>query len=138
MTADQRLDQLELLVSEALTVLDRHTAQLKQLTATVGQIITILTQQSDSIAFLLQEHVALKNDMTEMKADIAGLKTDVAGIQTDVAGLKTDVASMQTDVAGLKTDVASMQTDVAEIKSDMNLMRTEFGSKLDLILSKLN
>ncbi len=131
MTADQRLDQLELLVSEALTVLDRHTAQLKQLTATVGQIITILTQQSDNIAFLLQEYVVIKNDVAEMKTDIAGLKTDVAGLKTDVAGLKTDVA-------GLKTDVAGLKTDVAEIKSDMNLMRTEFGNKLDLILSKLN
>ncbi len=110
MTAGQRLDQLELLVSEALTVLDRHTAQLKQLTAAGGQIITILTQQSDNIAFLLQEHVVIKNDVAEMKVDLATLKTDVAGLKTDVA----------------------------EIKSDMNLMRTEFGSKLDLILSKLN
>lgn len=71
MTADQRLDQLELLVSEALTVLDRHTAQLKQLTATVGQIVTILTQQSDSIAFLLQEHIVIKNDVATLKTDVA-------------------------------------------------------------------
>jgi uncharacterized protein YejL (UPF0352 family) len=71
MTADQRLDQLELLVSEALTVLDRHTAQLKQLTATVGQIVTILTQQSDSIAFLLKEHIVIKTDVATLKTDVA-------------------------------------------------------------------
>jgi len=110
MTADQRLDQLELLVSEALTVLDRHTSQLKQLTGTVGQIITILTQQSENIAFLLQEHIVIKND---------------------VATLKTDVAELKTDMAGLKTDMA-------DLKSDMKLTQTEFGNKLDLILTKLN
>jgi chromosome segregation ATPase len=131
MTADQRLDQLELLVSEALTVLDRHTSQLKQLTGTVGQIITILTQQSENIAFLLQEHIVIKND-------VAGLKTDVAGLKTDVAELKTDVAELKTDVAELKTDMAGLKTDVAGLKSDMKLMQTEFGNKLDLILTKLN
>jgi chromosome segregation ATPase len=126
MTADQRLDQLEPLLSEAMTILDRHTAQLKQLTNAVGQLTTIATQQSDNISFLLREHVIIKTD-------VATLKTDVATLKTDVATLKTDVATLKTDVATLKTDVATLKTDVAEIKQ----MQQEIHGKLDLILTKL-
>lgn len=109
MTADQRLDQLEPLVAEALTVLDRHTVQLKRLSNVVDQIVAVVTQQSDNISFLLDEQIAIK---------------------TDVAGLKIDVADLKIDVAGLKTDVA-------EIKADVKAIQNEFGGKLDLILSKL-
>lgn len=112
MTADQRLDQLEPLLSEAMTILDRHTAQFKQLTNAVSQLAAFATQQSDNIAFLLREHIIIK---------------------TDVATLKTDVATLKTDVATLKTDVAELKTDVAELKQGM----LNVNSKLDLILSKL-
>jgi chromosome segregation ATPase len=112
MTADQRLDQLEPLLSEAMTILDRHTAQLKQLANAVGLLTTIATQQSDNISYLLREHIIIK---------------------ADVATLKTDVATLKTDVATLKTDVATLKTDVAEIKQ----MQQEITGKLDLILTKL-
>ena len=36
MTADQRFDQLEPLVSQTLAVADRHTAQLKQISGAVN------------------------------------------------------------------------------------------------------
>ena len=36
MTADQRFDQLEPLVSQTLAVADRHTAQLKQISDAVN------------------------------------------------------------------------------------------------------
>jgi chromosome segregation ATPase len=110
MTSDQRLDQLEPLLSEAMTILDRHTAQLKQLTNAVGQLTTIAIQQSDNISFLLREHVVIK---------------------ADVATLKIDVAALKTDVAELKADMAEFKTESKQGQLDMN-------SKLDLILSKLN
>ena len=119
MTADERLDQLEPMLAEAMTILDRHTAQLKQLSAVVGQLVTIATQQSDNISFILREQIT-------MRADIAGLKSDVAG-------LKSDVAELKSDVAGLKSDVAELKSDVAELKEG----QANMNSKLDLILSKL-
>jgi chromosome segregation ATPase len=119
MTADQRLDQLEPLISEAMTILDRHTAQLKQLSNAVSQLTTIAVQQSDNISFLLREHLVIKADIAEIKQDVSGLKTDVAGLKMDVSGLKTDVAGLTTDVAEMKS------------------MQAGFDSKLDLILSKL-
>jgi hypothetical protein len=44
MTADQRLAQLEPLLCESITILDRHTAQLKQLATAVGQLTTFAVQ----------------------------------------------------------------------------------------------
>ncbi|GAA4499783.1 hypothetical protein GCM10023172_18950 [Hymenobacter ginsengisoli] len=116
MAADQRLDQLEPLLSEAMTILDLHTAQLKQLTNAVGQLTTLAVQQSDNISFLLREHIVIKADVAELKTSVAGLKTDVAE---------------------LKTDVTSLKTDVTEIKTSQQAMHTELNDKLDLILTKL-
>jgi uncharacterized protein YejL (UPF0352 family) len=119
MTADQRLDQLELLVSEALTVLDRHTAQLKQVTSAVSNITTLVIQQSDSISFLLREHIIIKGDVATLKGDVATLKGDVATLKGDVATLKGDVATVKTDVIAIKQSQQTMD------------------GKLDLILAKL-
>ncbi|QKG57618.1 hypothetical protein GKZ68_13890 [Hymenobacter sp. BRD128] len=112
MTADQRLDQLEPLLSEAMTILDRHTAQLKQLTNAVGQLTTIAIQQSDNISFLLREHVIIKTDVAELKDDVAILKGGVAELKGDVAELKSGMVGLEQGQAGM-------------------------NDKLDLILSKL-
>lgn len=94
MTADERLDQLEPLLSEALTVLDRHTYQLKQLNAAVSHLTAAVAQQGDNISFLLREQSGMKTDISELKSDVAELKTDMAGMKTDMAGMKTDMAGM--------------------------------------------
>jgi len=74
MPPDERLNQLEPLLSEAIAILDRHTAQLKQhtnllhqLTTNTGHLLTIASQHSDSIGFLLREQA-------EMKAEQAGIR----------------------------------------------------------------
>lgn len=80
MTADERLDQLEPLMSEALAVLDRHTAQLKQHTVVLKQhtgileqhtvllehLSTAVGQQSDNISFLLHEQAEMKTQQGAM------------------------------------------------------------------------
>jgi len=109
MNTEERLNQLEPLVAEALAVLDRHTAQLKQLNNAVAQNTQVLIQQSDNISFLLREHIVIKDDVSTLKGDVSTLKDDVST---------------------LKGDVSTIRTDVAE-------MRAEFGSKLDLILAKI-
>ena len=138
MNTEERLNQLEPLVAEALAVLDRHTAQLKQLNNAVTQNTQVLIQQSDNISFLLREHIVIKDDVATLKGDVATLKGDVATLKGDVATLKGDVATLKGDVTTLKGDVATLKGDVATIKTDVAEMRVEFGSKLDLILAKLN
>ena len=77
MTADERLDQLEPLLSEALTVLDRHTYQLKQLNSAVGQLnstvsqlANVATPQGDNISFLLREQLAMKTQQDGMNGKL--------------------------------------------------------------------
>ncbi len=78
MTVDERLDQLEPLLSEALTVLDRHTYQLKQLSTSVSQLTTAVVQQGDNISFLLREQLAMriKQDAMEGKQNDMNGKLD--------------------------------------------------------------
>ncbi|AMJ67026.1 hypothetical protein [Hymenobacter sp. PAMC 26628] len=92
MTADDRFNQLEPLLVETITILDRHTSQLKQLNNNVVQLNAAVIQQGDNITFLLREQLVMKADMAEMKADITGLKTDVTEIKGDITGLKTGQA----------------------------------------------
>ena len=66
MTADESFDQLEPLLSEALTVLDRHTYQLKQLNSAVSQLADVATQQGDNISFLLREQLVMKTQQDQM------------------------------------------------------------------------
>lgn len=93
MNTDERLNQLEPLVAEALAVLDRHTAQLKQLNNAVAQNTQVLIQQSDTISFLLREHIVIKEDVATLKGDVATLKGDVATIKTDVAEMRVEFSS---------------------------------------------
>jgi ABC-type transporter Mla subunit MlaD len=75
MTVDERLDQLEPLLSEALTVLDRHTYQLKQLSTSVSQLTTAVVQQGDNISFLLREQLAMRIKQDAME----GTQNDMNG-----------------------------------------------------------
>ena len=88
MTVDDRLNQLEPLLSEALTVLDRHTFQLKQINGAVSQLSTVISKQGDNISFLLREQLVMKGDIVGMKGDIAGMKGDIAGMKGDIVEMK--------------------------------------------------
>lgn len=87
MNADQRLDQLEPLVSQTLAVADRHTAQLKQ-------IIGILSQQSENTQFLLQELVKVKGETSELRSGVGELKSEVGELKADSAVSKTNQSTM--------------------------------------------
>ena len=96
MTADDRLDQLEPMLAEAMTILDRHTAQLKQLSVVVSQLVTIATQQSDNISFILREQITMRADIAELKANQAIMQVDIAELKGDVAELKANQANINT------------------------------------------
>ena len=77
MTADQRLDQLEPLVSQTLAVVDRHTAQLKKL-------VDIGIRQSDNLEFTMRQ---LDEFRQEVRTDLDELKHKVSGIQQNYSTL---------------------------------------------------
>lgn len=93
MTADQRLDQLEPLVSQTLAVADRHTAQLRQ-------IYGILSQHSDTLQFILREMVEVKQDVGELKQDVGELKIGMNALYETT----TDrLEAVNTNISGLDT-----------------------------------
>ena len=105
MTADQRLDQLEPLVSQTLAVADRHTAQLKQIYGAINQLLEAGQIQSDNTQFVLREIDALRQ---EVRADLDELKHKTSGIQqnqsltsTRIGDLENAISLMGTQVTGL-------------------------------------
>ena len=93
MTVDQRLDQLEPLVSQTLAVADRHTAQLKQ-------IYGILSQHSDTLQFILREMVEVKQDIGELKQGMGALQESTTvrleAVDANISGLGTNLGGLDT------------------------------------------
>ena len=103
MTADQRLDQLEPLVSQTLAVADRHTAQLRQISTTVGHLQEAVGQlletgqvQSDNIQFVLRELSELRQ---EVRTDLDIVKHQTSGIQQNQSLTSTRIGDMENAVA---------------------------------------
>lgn len=70
MTPEKRLNQLEPVVAEMVTQLDRVTAQNRTLVIVVTQNTEAIVTQSDNIQFLLHE-------VAEMKTEVGDLKTEI-------------------------------------------------------------
>ncbi|GAA3444746.1 hypothetical protein [Planomonospora venezuelensis] len=103
----------------------------------IGQILV----KMDTLATKKDlERFATKEDLNEVKRDVAVLKTDVTGLKADVAGLKSDMVEVKRDVAGLKSDMVEVKQDVAGLKSDVAGLKEDFGTmdgKLDRIIHLL-
>lgn len=82
MDSNERLSQTELLLAETMAILDRHTAQLKQHTVLLTNLTQAVTQQSDSISFLLREMINVKTQQNEMQADLNQVKEQQTGMDS--------------------------------------------------------
>ena len=94
---------------------------------------------NDELLLAMSDMMDTKLDraLRPVREDIAELKTDVAGLKTDVVELKTDVAGLKTDVAGLKTNVAKLETGVEKLKTGMAKLETGVA-KLETGMQKLD
>ena len=72
----------------------------------------------------IKETLATKEDMANLKDDIANFKVDV---KEDIANLKDDLANFKADVkedianfkADVKEDIANLKADIAHVKADL-------------------
>ena len=122
MTADDRLDQLEPLLSEALTVLDGHTKQLRQLTTIAEQLVTAASQQSENISFLLNEQMALKSQVGEVRGELYGMKMQFSVVRNHLAELTTQQQNTDEQLAGVKAELTGLKTDVAGMDGKLDLL----------------
>jgi hypothetical protein len=119
MTADQRLDQLEPLVSQTLAVADRHTAQLRQIYGAVNQLLEAGEIQSDNTQFVLRELSELRQ---EVRTNLDDLKHKAYGIQqnqsltsTRLGDLENAVSLMGSQVAGLDVKVTGLDAKLDQL-----------------------
>lgn len=101
MTADDRLNQLEPLLSETMSILDRHTAQLKQLSFAISQVSTAVVQQGENISFLLREQLTMKIQQDVMKIQQDVMKTQQDAMKTQQDAMKTQQDTMKTQLDGV-------------------------------------
>ena len=93
-TPEQRLDQLEPVISELLARQDetaakveRVSAQVRQLTVAVTSVLTIQSTQSDNIVFLLDRTQQLAEGQAKLEQGQARLEQGQAKLEQEVAGL---------------------------------------------------
>jgi hypothetical protein len=117
MTADQRLDQLEPLVSQTLAVADRHTAQLKQIYGAVNQLLEVGQIQSDNTQFVLREIDALRQ---EVRADLDELKHKTNGIQLNQSLTSTRIGDLENAVSLMGNQVPGLDAKVTGLDAKMD------------------
>ena len=120
MTADQRLDQLEPLVSQTLAVADRHTAQLRQISTTVGHLQEAASHlleagqvQSDNIQFVLRELSEVRTDLDVVKHRTNGIQQNQSLTSTRLGDLENAVSIMGSQVSGLDAKVSGLDAKVS-------------------------
>ena len=121
MTADQRLDQLEPLVSQTLAVADRHTAQLKQIVGIVTQLLEAGSVQSVNTQFVLREMGELRQDVNQ----------EISGVKKEMQELKEEVSQGQS-MTNLRLGIMENSLSIFGVKV------TDLGTKLDRILGLLD
>lgn len=70
-----------------MSILGRHTAQLKQLSLAVSQVSAAVVQQGDDISFVLREQMAMKTQQNEMMAQQSEMTTQQGKITTQQDGM---------------------------------------------------
>ena len=138
MTAEQRLDQLELLMVQALATLDQHTAQNERHTTQLKMIISVITQQSDNTTFLLREQSEMKREQSEMKHEQSEMKREQSEMKREQAEMKHEQAEMKREQAEMKREQAEMKREQAEMKTEVTAKLVNVEDKLDRVLGLLS
>ena len=79
----------------------------------------------------IEEEVASKSDMAEVRADFAELKSD---LKSDFAKLRSEFAEVKLE---LKSDFANLRSEFADLRSEFARLRSEFAGFKSEIVFKL-
>src|SRR5690625_4104410 len=111
------------------SVVNKRLYRIENSMATKADVIEIkkdLTHTKDDVA-------TIKEDLANTQADVAIMKEDLANTQADVATMKEDLANTQADVATMKEDLAHTQTEVVEIKEDLENVKSMTHTIFELV-----
>ncbi|WP_310392730.1 hypothetical protein [Hymenobacter sp.] len=119
MTADERLDQLEPLLSGALRILDQHTNQLNLLTAAA-------TEQSSNLLFVLRQQA-------EMDTRLGGVETRLGGMDTKLDEMGVRLRIVETQLGGLSLRFITLANEQAEMKGQLGGITGKLDQIMDLL-----
>ncbi|AMJ64482.1 hypothetical protein [Hymenobacter sp. PAMC 26628] len=126
MTADQRPDQLEPLVSQTLAVADRHTAQLKQIFGAVNQLLEAGKVQSDDVQFVLRE-------MDELRQEV---RADLGNVQAELGKLTHKIGAIEQNQSIANTRIGDVENAVSLVGIQVINLDTKLDRILDLLSGK--
>jgi len=87
---------------------------------TDSEKMDMMLEKLDGIATVIREDIAeLKEDMAVLKEEMSEVKEDIAVLKEDVAELKTDVAVLKEEMSEVKKDITVLKEDVRNVKITM-------------------
>lgn len=75
--------------------------------------------------------LATKNDMGDLRAEVAGVRGEVADVRAEVADVRAEVADVRTELSDLRS----------EVKSEISGVRVELaalGGRMDMLAARMD
>lgn len=92
---------------------------------------------SEKLDLLLSKMHSVEGNVREAKADIAVMKEDISDLKEEMAEVKTDISVMKADISGLKEEMAEVKTDISVMKEDISVLKEEMTEvKTDISVLK--
>ena len=83
---------------------------------------------------LINDSLATKQDMEEVKLDIEEVKRDIQEVKLDIEGVKRDIQEVKLDIEGVKRDIEEVKLDIQAVKKDIAALKTDM-QKMELRLT---
>ena len=88
---------------------------------------------NDSLA-TKQDMEEVKLDIEEVKRDIQEVKRDIQEVKLDIEGVKRDIQEVKLDIEGVKRDIEELKLDIQAVKKDIAALKTDM-QKMELRLT---
>ena len=77
---------------------------------------------------LINDSLATKQDIEEVKLDIEGVKRDIEEVKLDIEGVKRDIEKVKLDIEEVKRDIEEVKLDIEEVKLDIQAVKKDIAA----------
>ena len=70
---------------------------------------------------LINDSLATKQDIEEVKLDIEEVKRDIEEVKLDIQAVKKDIEEVKLDIQAVKKDIAALKTDMQKMELRLTL-----------------
>ena len=74
---------------------------------------------------LINDSLATKQDMEEVKLDIEEVKRGIQEVKLDIEEVKRDIQEVKLDIEEVKRDIQKVKLDIEEVKKNIDTLRLE-------------